>query len=69
MNRTAASAKLSLNQASKRLGLDARFIRGFAECMGIELIITDWAIFMTQSDFQRLSARIEQRRTCAETAS
>jgi hypothetical protein len=65
---TATPTRLSLRQASALLGKDSRFVRGFAECMGIELEESSTSLLMSHADFERLRRRIENPSPCADMA-
>jgi hypothetical protein len=64
----AAFSRVSLTEAGQRLGKDPRFVRGFADCMGITLESWGPSLFMTQSDFERLKERVEGRKPCGQPA-
>jgi hypothetical protein len=51
---------VSLREASKRLQVNAQYIRGIADAMGITLYRAGVAVLMTEKDFLRVKAHLEK---------
>lgn len=52
---------MSLTEAGQRLGKDHRYVRGFADCMGIALEAWGTSLLMSREDFERLKQRVESQ--------
>lgn len=46
--------------------MDPKYVKGYAECMGIPLERTARSLFMTRADFERLKERVAARRPCVD---
>lgn len=51
---------VTLNEASRRLGRNAHYVKGRVEGLGIKLERAAQCLVMTEADFDRLSADVER---------
>lgn len=50
---------ISLREAARRLQVNAQYIKGVADAMGVTLFRTRKALLMTEKDFDRVRLQIE----------
>jgi hypothetical protein len=56
---------VSLRQAGRMLEADPKYLKGYAEAMGIKLQPVSRSLLMSAKDFDRLRKRVEARAATA----